>query len=143
MRKTLLATAVLAVAALARAGGVEISGAVIGETPPGQTVAGAHFTITNNNGVDCVLTGAASDVSPRVELHGHSHQDGVMRMRPLASLPVAGGATLDSRTQGFHLMLHDLDDGVTAGETLDIRLDFGDCGMVAVPFRVQSPHQHH
>lgn len=143
MRKRLLAAAFVAVAVVAQADGVAIGGAVIGETPPGQTVAGAHFTITNNNETDCVLAAAASDSSPRVELHGHSHEGGVMRMRPLAALTVPAGATLDSREQGFHLMLHDLDDGVAAGDTLSIRLDFGDCGIVEVPFEVQRPHQHH
>lgn len=143
MGKTLWAAALMVVGHLAQAGAIEIHDGVIGETPPGQTVAGAHFTITNTAGTDCVLTGASSEVSPRVLLHGHTDDNGVMRMRPLDSLPVPAGTTLDSRDAGFHLMLHDLEGGVAAGDTVDIVLEFDGCGQISAPFSVQRPHHHH
>lgn len=74
---------------------------------PGQTTAAAFFDLVNTGGDD-VLLSAKSEASVRVELHTHLHENGVMKMRRVDTVPVAADATTAFKSGGLHIMMFDL-----------------------------------
>ncbi|MBL4870879.1 MAG: copper chaperone PCu(A)C [Robiginitomaculum sp.] len=73
---------------------------------PGQTTAAAYFDIINKGGADALLS-ATSSASPRVELHTHLHEDGVMKMRQVDSVKILAQQTTQFKSGGLHVMLFD------------------------------------
>jgi copper(I)-binding protein len=72
---------------------------------PGRSMSAAFMTISNTGTEDVVLTTAAIDGAKSVEIHTHSHQDGVMRMRQLHSLEIKSGHAVSLEPGGLHLMI--------------------------------------
>ncbi len=72
---------------------------------PGRSMSAAFMTISNTGTEDVVLTTAAIDGAKNVEIHTHSHQDGVMRMRQLHSLEIKSGQAVSLEPGGLHLMV--------------------------------------
>jgi copper(I)-binding protein len=64
-------------------------------------------------------------------------EQGVARMRPVASVDIAPGATVVAAPGGLHLMLVGLDGPLVAGESVPVTLQFRDAGAVAIELRVQ------
>ena len=52
-----------------------------------------------------------------------------MRMRPVAEVAVAPGAELRLQPGGYHLMLFGVS-ALKSGESIPLRLDFGQCGII-------------
>ncbi len=126
----LFTTAVSAVAE------VRVSDAWVRATPPGARTAAAYLTLTNDGGDDA-LTGAWTDVAQSAELHTHVHEDGMMKMTPVASIPLPAGGRAELRPHGDHLMLLGLQRSLAPGETVILRLRFerGDEIELSVPVR--------
>ena len=89
-------------------------------TAPLQPVAGAFMKLTSDT--DAVLVGASSPMAGRVEVHKMSMQDGVMSMRPVKSLFLPKGQTIELKPGGYHIMLMDLKQPFKVGETVPLIL---------------------
>ncbi len=74
---------------------------------PGQNIASAYFDIINKGGADELLS-ATSVVSPRVELHTHLQENGMMKMRKVSSVKIMGEDTTQFKSGGLHVMLFDI-----------------------------------
>lgn len=72
---------------------------------PGRSMSAAFMTINNTGTADVILKTAAIDGAKSVELHTHSHKDGVMRMRQLHELTIKAGAAVVLEPGGLHLMI--------------------------------------
>lgn len=83
------------------------------------------------------LVGARSVQADRVELHGHSETDGVMRMRPVEAVEINpfGGASLEPG--GLHLMIMGLKQKVAAGDHIPVTLIFEDAGEIEIKLTVR------
>ncbi|BGE86034.1 MULTISPECIES: copper chaperone PCu(A)C [Methylosinus] len=85
------------------------------------------------------LVAIATDAADRVEIHSMSVADGVMQMRRLPQgVEIAAGATVDFHDRGYHLMLLDLKEPLTAGGSIDADLFFERAGALPVAFRVED-----
>lgn len=137
--RTLALAAALAVAPLpALAGDIAVSGAFARETPPSAKVGGAFLTL-ENTGADDRLTGASSPVAGRVELHNHTMQDGVMKMREIeGGIPLHSGETVALKPGGMHIMLMDLKAPLKRGDTVPVTLDFESGGDITVEIPVRK-----
>ncbi len=121
------------------------------ETLPAQSVSSAYFTVVNDSAEDRELVAASSDRSPRVEIHEHRHDNGMMQMRKLESVSVSAGGQRVFETGGLHLMLLDLPQPLKAGESVSVILRFADGSELSVLFPVQTlqqtlqtpDHSHH
>ncbi|WP_265499348.1 copper chaperone PCu(A)C [Paracoccus beibuensis] len=127
--KTLTLAAVAAlfpVAALAH-DGMHINDAYARSANPKT---GAIFlTLENHRKVACSLQSVASDAADRVELHSHSEENGVMRMGAIeGGITVPAGGTHQLARGGDHVMLMGLTRPLADGDSIDLTLDFGDCG---------------
>lgn len=114
----------------------------------------AYFTLKNSGPADDTLLRAAADTGVRaVELHSHIDDGGVMRMRPVDSVPVPAGETITFAPRGLHVMLIGLDAPLKAGDRLPLILTFSKAGERQVtaeilplgaegPAAISSDHDH-
>lgn len=105
---------------------------------PGQTTAAAYFDIINKGGADALLS-ATSSASPRVELHTHLHEDGVMKMRQVDSVKILAQQTTQFKSGGLHVMLFEI--AVPQNTTsIPLTLKFARSGEKHVVAIIQNDH---
>jgi iron complex transport system substrate-binding protein len=108
-------------------------------TVAGATV-GAGYLVIRNHGPDADrLQGASSPRAVRVEMHESRVEGGMAQMRPVASLPIAAGASVRFEPGGLHLMLVGLQGPLVAGERVPLRLRFERAGVVDTALEVRDP----
>lgn len=101
-------------------------------TPGGAKVGAAYLEIKAAAGSDDTLVSASSSIAGSVELHTHSHDGGVMRMRRVDKIAVGGGTTVTFRPGGLHIMLIDLKQPMKVGDRVPLTLRFEKAGEVAL-----------
>lgn len=94
-------------------------------TVPTQKATGAFMSLTSDR--DVRLVSAQSSVAGVVELHEMSMAGDVMKMRALPQgLDLPAGKTTDFKPGGYHFMLMDLKQPVSAGTIVPITLTLED-----------------
>jgi periplasmic copper chaperone A len=96
-----------------------------------------YLTITAIGAPDTLL-GASTPVAARAELHESIDDQGVMKMRPVASLPVEPGKPLVFDPGRYHIMLVDLARALKEGDSFPITLRFAKAGAVTATVCVQK-----
>lgn len=143
-RHLLLATALLPVAAQAQPhGSVTELGALRIMNPwtraAGQGMQGGGFlTIRNTGATADKLLSASSPAAGRLELHTHIRDGDVMRMRPVADIPVPANGEVTLQPGGLHLMLIGLTQPMNAGQSIPVTLRFERTGEVTIQLAVQA-----
>lgn len=141
MKKLLLAAVIAAFPAMASAADLEISNAFLRAAP--VATAGAGYVVIKNNGTaDDTLVGAEADISKKVELHTHIKDGDVMRMRPVASIPVPAGGGAELKTGGDHIMFIGLNRQLKEGEVVEVTLVFAKAGKTVVKMPVVGLPAH-
>ncbi|MGI8526215.1 MAG: copper chaperone PCu(A)C [Pseudolabrys sp.] len=126
-----------AIGADVKAGALQISAAWARATPKGATIGGGYMTITNSGTISDRLIGGSSAVSDKIELHEMSMDNGVMKMRPLASgLEIKPGQTATLTPGGMHMMFVGLKQPLTQGQTFKVTLEFEKAGKVEVDYPI-------
>lgn len=121
------------------AGTVEVSGAFIKPPFTGRTTA-AGFMHLENKGAATRLIKASSPISPRVEIHTHLHEDGVMKMRRIEGIDLAAGQSVELKPGSYHLMMFDT--VIPEGETdapLTLHYEDGSEVTLIVPLGDDAP----
>lgn len=115
----------------------------------------AYFTLKNTGDKPLTLLSATSPLSKRVELHEHSHENGVMKMRKVqAGLEIAPGKTLSFAPGGLHVMLFGMKQSLGEGADLPLVLKFNNGAEIKLNASVtktppkgqnqnEKAHQHH
>jgi len=127
MHKTILAgAAALLFAAQAYAGDVTVSDVWARATVPGQQVGMVGLVITSQK--DARIVEVRSPVSASAEIHTMTMDNGVMKMRQIEFLPLPAKQPVTLGPGGDHLMLIDLKQALTAGDTapLTVTVQFAD-----------------
>lgn len=123
--------------------GVEVSSAFIKPPFTGRTTAAGFMTL-ENKGADTRLVSASSPISPRVEIHTHLSEDGVMKMRRVDGIDLAAGEAVELKPGSFHLMMFDT---VIPEGDMDapLTLTYADGTEVTmiVPFGDDAPEMDH
>lgn len=97
----------------------------------------AVMTLTNTGSEDCTLTAATGDVAEKIELHTHENVDGVMKMTAIPDgITIPAGGDYQLEPSGDHIMLMGLTAPLEPGDSIDLVLDFGPCGVVPVEIPV-------
>ena len=120
---TLISTLAISTAVMAE---VEVHQPYARAVPPGQPNSAAFMMLKNSATDEVALTSASSSVAKAVELHTHTHADGVMKMRKVENIPVAGKKMVELKPGGYHVMLIGLNQNMVKGETIDLQLNFSD-----------------
>lgn len=113
-------------------------------TIPGTNISSAYMTIHNNYEKTVTLQRVSSKISPRVEIHQHSMEAGVMSMQKLNSLNIDGKSQAVLQPGGLHLMVFDVKKPLQNNDTVEFTLHFLAQGELTVQLPVQSiKHNHH
>tara|TARA_B110001454_G_scaffold38068_1_gene37485 strand:+ start:10914 stop:11348 length:435 start_codon:yes stop_codon:yes gene_type:complete len=72
---------------------------------PGRSMTAAFMTLRNTGIENFVLTSASLEGADKVEIHTHTHYNGVMRMRQIHELKVEAGKAVILEPGGLHLMI--------------------------------------
>jgi copper(I)-binding protein len=107
-------------------------------TPPGARSGGAYFTVRNGGGVADRLVRVASPVAAAVELHSMTMDGNMMRMRQVAGIDIAAGATLTLASGGYHVMLIDLRQPLKIGDKIPLTLNFDKSGAIDIVATVEA-----
>ena len=117
--------------------------------PPGQQVTSAFLRLVNSSDQACRITGGSSPIATKLEIHEHQHSDGMMRMRPVASVTVEAGQSLTFKSGQLHLMLLGIQTPLIPGQIQEITLTTEGCGSLVVAaevrslFKAKSTHSMH
>ena len=94
-----------------------------------------YLSITNTGPAD-TLTAASTPVAATADLHQTINDNGVMKMRPVQSLPIDPGKTVTLAPQGYHIMLMDLKQALREGDSFPITLTFEKAGDITAQAKV-------
>lgn len=149
--KALARTAALAILAVPLLGGLAPlcaqefqTGDIVIDNPwaratPGRAKNGAAFMkLMNKGGSPDRLMEAKGDVSDRVELHTHIHENGVMKMRPSGPIEVPANGHVTLEPGSFHVMMLGLKAPLVEGERFPVTLIFEKAGEVTIEVAVKS-----
>ncbi len=139
MLKPLLAVLALSFPTRAQAqeAPIEIADGYVFAAGPTAQSGAAYMQITNAGASEDRLIGVASDAAARVELHGHAHEDGVMKMRAVeGGIALPPEETVALAKGGLHVMLMGLAKPLAAGDEVTLTLSFARSGEVEVTLPV-------
>jgi periplasmic copper chaperone A len=147
MRFAAAAFALVTLAAPAFAHAYEKAGLTIGhpyanDTIPGQSNGAVFLTLENKGDADDRLVGAATPRAGVTEIHTHTMDDGVMRMRKIDGVDVPAGTPVAFAPGGLHFMLIGLTAPLKEGETFPLTLTFEKAGAVEVMVLVEKRGSH-
>lgn len=97
-----------------------------------------YITFTNLDHKSDFLTGAATDIAERVELHTHRHEDGLMKMRRINEIEIPSDGRVELKPGGTHLMLVGLKRELTPGLVYALTLKFKHAGELEIAVDVQA-----
>lgn len=107
--------------------------------PPGTPNTAAFMTITNDGTNDRRLVKADSPVARAGELHSHTNDQGIMRMRQVTAIEVKAKGRAELKSGGYHVMLIDLQQSLKEGDTVPLTLTFDDGSIRKVDAPVRKP----
>lgn len=109
-------------------------------TAPGQPNS-AVFMQLENNGATTAITGASSTAAQVVELHAHTHDQGVMRMRRIDAIELPEHDSTSLAPGGLHIMLIGLEAPLKVDSEIDMTLEFADgtAKQLSVPVQQVMP----
>ena len=136
--KALLTASLLLLSSNLWAASVAVEDAYVRSMPPTQTVTGAFMVFKNTTDSDRAVLSAESDVSDKVELHTHLHEDGVMKMRQVDKIDVPAGGETVLEPGGFHVMLIGLKQPLKLGQMVDIKFNIDDGSSVQIQAEVKT-----
>lgn len=93
---------------------------------PGKDNTSAYFLLRNTSGEVQEVVGAQVAFAQRAEIHSHTTEDGMMRMRKEDSVPIPAGGELRFSSGGYHLMIFEIDRRPRTGDPMELVLEFAD-----------------
>lgn len=98
----------------------------------------AYFMLHNRGDVADRLISVSSPMTARIELHVHKHDDGVMRMMQVDSIPIPARSRTEVAPGGYHLMLFGLKKKLNMGDELPLTLTFEHGRAISVTAKVMK-----
>lgn len=94
--------------------------------PPGMTNTGAFMVLRNGDSKDHKVVKAESPVAKAVELHTHTNDGGVMKMRQVKEIEIKAKREAVLKPGSLHIMLIGLKQDLKEGDNVAITLIFED-----------------
>jgi hypothetical protein len=141
MKKWIVA-AILSLSSAVTLAEVVVTDATVREILPGRNMTSGYFSISNQNNAPTELIAASSPQFGSVELHQHSHKDGMMKMEQVQSVLIAAGEQVHFQPGGLHLMLFDAKTSLMKGQQIPLRLSFKDGQSIEVQALVSEIPTH-
>lgn len=141
---TLAVAAAFAVAAPSFAAGTAADNVTVGDpyvrlAPPGQMVTGAFLVLKNNDDKDHKVVKADNAASKVTELHTHTMEGGMMKMRQVKDIEIKAKGETALKPGGLHIMLIDLKQPLKDGENVAMSITFEDGSSKKFDAQVRKP----
>jgi periplasmic copper chaperone A len=107
--------------------------------PPNAPATAAFMVIKNGGDKDVKVVKADNPVSRVTELHTHTNDGGVMKMRPVPAIEVKAKGEAVLKPGGLHVMMIDLKAPMKEGDSVPITLTFDDGSSKQVDAKVVKP----
>lgn len=108
------------------------------EVPPGAPASASFMTLKNDSAEQIDIIAAHSDVAKVIELHTHTDDNGVMRMRKIPQIEIPANGTTELKPGGLHIMLIGPHNPIKVGDTVTVTLEFKDGSKKVVDMPVKS-----
>lgn len=105
---------------------ISVSGAYARAVPPGQPNSASFMTLKNSTDQAIALVAAKSPAAKVVELHTHTMEGGMMRMRKVEEIDIPANGEAKLQPGGDHVMLIGLVEDLKPGAEISVTLVFGD-----------------
>jgi hypothetical protein len=142
LNKLLLSATLLIITGFSLANNIDfnisVKDAYVREVPPGVPTSAFFLTLTNNSNNNIALVKATSNIAMNVELHEHTHNNGMMEMRQVQKINIPAKGSIALKPGGYHIMLIGLTRKIKSGDTVDINLEFNDGSNKAVKASVKK-----
>ena len=102
-----------------------------------------YMTLTNHGATPDRLLGASTQAAASAEVHESLEKDGVATMRPVESLEIPAGGSVQLKPGGYHIMLMGLKAPLKKGDMIMLQLKFEHAGMVDVMANVGDVAEGH
>jgi copper(I)-binding protein len=125
---------------------ISVNDPYVRAVPPVVKTSAAFMQLQNSGDKEFFVVNAATTAAAAVELHMHTNDDGVMRMRRIPHIHLPPGQTVSLQPGGLHVMLFDLKSSLKEGTTIPITLEFNDGSTkdIEAPVRrVNAMMKHH
>ena len=129
------------VAAEGVADSITINDPYVRAVPPVVKTSAAFMQLQNSSQVEQFLVSAATPAAAAVELHMHTMDDGVMRMRRIPHIHLPPNETVSLQPGGLHIMLFDLVAPLNPGDRVPLTLTFEDGSSKEISAEVRSVKQ--
>ncbi len=104
----------------------------------GPATAGAAYVTLTGAGQADDLVGASTPVAATAQVHETTNDNGVMKMRPIAAVPIRPHETVTLSPGGYHIMMLGLKQKLVAGESFPLTLTFNHNAPITVEVKVQA-----
>jgi protein SCO1 len=121
----------------ASSGSMSVVGAWSRSTAGGASVGVVYFEVINSGSADTLLT-IESPAAERTEMHATARVDGIIKMRPVASVDIPAGGRLSFQPGGLHAMLVGLKQPLREGGRLPVTLVFRRAGKLRFEAAIQG-----
>ena len=109
--------------------------------PPVVKTSAAFMQLQNSDQTEHFLVSASTPAAAAVELHTHTMDEGVMRMRRVAHVHLPPNETVSLQPGGLHIMLFDLVAPLNPGDRVPLTLTFRDGSSKEISAEVRSVKQ--
>lgn len=116
---------------------VEVQGAWVRTSVPGQQATGAFMKITARDGSK--LVAASSPVAGVTQVHEMKMEGDIMKMRAVPTLDLPAGKAVELKPGGYHLMLMDLKAALPKDSSVALTLVFRDAKGVESKLDLKVP----
>lgn len=89
-----------------------------------------YMTLTNHGATPDRLLAASTPAAASAEVHESLEKDGVATMRPIVSLEIPAGGSVQFKPGGYHIMLMGLKAPLKKGDMIMLQLKFEHAGLV-------------
>ncbi len=120
------------------AGKVSVVDPYVRAVPPVAKTSAAFMQLQNSSSTEGFLVSADTPAAAVVELHTHTMDEGVMRMRQVPQITLPPNTTVSLEPGGLHIMFFDLKSPLSPGDEVPITLTFSDGSSKAVTAEVRS-----
>jgi len=116
---------------------ISVNNAWVRPAEAGQNGA-VYFQIVNEGRMGDVLVSASSSIATAEMHESVERENGVMGMSPLSSVDVPAQSEVEFKAGGMHIMLINLTQPLTAGNSIPLTLHFEHGGKVVFEAEVRS-----
>ena len=138
IRASVLAAFLVVLAAAAGAGDIAVESPWSRATPGKAPNGAVYLTLVNRGSVPDRLIAVATPVAERAQMHAHTMDNGVMKMRRLDAIEVAPGSPTVLAPGGLHVMLFKVDHPLEEGMRFPLTLTFEHAGSLTVEVEVHK-----